>query len=273
MTSPRHLPTALLTLILACSPTAPGGTETTHATASDTTTEADATSTSGDSATVTSSPGTTEAWTSEVMTSTSSPSTGDETTTGSTGDTSTGDATTGEPACGPGSPLMPCKDDLTCNEGAFCVNAREGNFCSVPCGECDDAWPCAQNDHDLQCLDDGACSQHCNSDDDCMNGTICDDRTGACVWPLPCAPTWPLCDEGFECTEDGCTIPEPTCEVPGEYFGPCINGECNDSGSCTAGPNGLFCAPSCDVCAAGAHDCNGDLVEYTCNEAKMCIPK
>ena len=181
----------------------------------------------------------------------------------------------------PDTPCIPDCDGVGCDDGCggFCGGCDDGNPCTGPdlCedGECVGALKPLEEItiEDCLCATDDDCQAL--DDDDVCNGTLfcasVGDMNGLCaVDPQSVISD---CDDGNECTEDGCD-PVAGClssDVPGGTpcgappgWGTCQGGSCVCTPSCldkACGDDG--CGDSCGTCDPG-YDCEDALCVADC---------
>ena len=167
----------------------------------------------------------------------------------------------------------PCDDGLACTQGDKCQADAE---CTGEAVDCDDGNPCTY-DH---CSNEGAgCvfelldEVPCSDSDECTVGDVCVD--GQCLG----APK--DCDDGNDCTVDGCEQPAGVCLNEVETGAgcsdgnPCTKGDvCLEDGACQPGPAALVCDDSnpctTDTCAPeqGCVFANDDGL--ACDDGDLC---
>jgi hypothetical protein len=182
----------------------------------------------------------------------------------------------GYPSCACAGPPCDCDDtDVTVNPGMTeqCRDLRDN--------DCDRLIDCDDED---DCRDDPRCRDvPCETHGDCDDGSLCNGAE-RCV-DGRCGPGAPLdCDDGVDCTIDGCleelggciSDPEDGLCAPGERCDPvfgCVGGVCISDDECD---NGLFCdgVEACDratgLCGTGRPvECADDVdcTDDRCDEA------
>ncbi|MEY3014862.1 MAG: extracellular matrix protein, partial [Pseudomonadota bacterium] len=183
-----------------------------------------------------------------------------------------------------------CDDSLPCTTDS--CDAKTGNCVFAPNTDaCDDGNPCTQKDvcsagkcagGDPKVCDDGnvctleACDTAtgkcdgkfaadnvlCEDGDACSAGDAC--KQGVCT-----AGPKPYCDDGNNCTDDGCDAATGKCvatpnKAACDDGNPCTAGDICSAGSCTSGKSTCECEQTSD-CASkeDGNLCNGTLV---CNK-------
>ncbi len=159
------------------------------------------------------------------------------------------------------------EDNRVCVEGTCCVPECTGKVCGADncggsCGTCEAGFACngAQCiEGAVFCADDDLCSDdawsdaeqvcvhppHDCDDDDPATVDACNPATGACEY-TPCQP---VCDDAWECGDDGCGGQCGVCEGDGVCL-PETRTCCFASFSGTCGDDG--CGRSLGTCAEGS---------------------
>ncbi|HVT08857.1 MAG TPA: hypothetical protein VHO67_15470, partial [Polyangia bacterium] len=176
-----------------------------------------------------------------------------------------------------------CGHTGACDGVGGCANYARDTQCLMPsctgnrlntAGTCDGLGSCrapnVQNCHPFRCAG-GACTKSCETDTDCDDGAICQNKTCGPKPPgFPCGGA-SECASGFcvdgVCCETACTGTCHSCALPGSP-GRCQTvaadnvdprGQCKDQGAATCGTNG-----KCD----GTGSCERYAVGTTCDSEK-----
>ncbi|MFL5304164.1 MAG: hypothetical protein ACJ8F1_03075 [Polyangia bacterium] len=195
-----------------------------------------------------------------------------------------------------------CGHTGTCDGVGGCANYTRDTQCLMPsctgnrlntAGTCDGLGTCrapnVQNCHPFRC-GDGACTKSCESDQDCDDGAICQNKTCGPKPPgFPCTGA-AECASGFcvdqVCCESACTGTCHSCALPGSP-GRCLTvaadnvdprGECKDNGAAACGTNGKCDGTgSCARYAVGtpceSEKCTSGVYTppSTCNATGQCV--
>ncbi len=181
-------------------------------------------------------------------------------------------------ACGANDVCAHQPDDLLCDDGLFC-NGSE--LCDAQAGCV--PGPAVATDDGVACTED-LCNEaeddilHVAHDGWCPGGTLCApmicDVAQGCI-----AGVGPDCDDGIECTTDGCDPATGCLSVPDDALCPAANecspGICNPATGCEAEPDAALCddgnpctKESCDLQAGCAHGYQpGAFGEVVCCQA------
>jgi hypothetical protein len=178
-----------------------------------------------------------------------------------------------------------CRRDSVCHRGTVTCTPR------TPPATTDTTCDHADDDCDGRTDEDADC--RCYTDAECDDGDVCN-GVETCTPGVACNPGTPMnCDDGLDCTEDGCNSLDGTCfHLPvhercsdgdvcngAETCQPgvgCTDGtpvDCDDDVDCTTDR----CDPATGVCSHLPQDsacndgtfCNGDEI---CDETRGCLP-
>jgi len=155
--------------------------------------------------------------------------------------------------------VCPCDEDKDCDGCSHC----DGNICV---SECEDGQWCSDADICIGCDEYHPCSngeQCVNGDCQCPPSKPYKDSNGVCV---PCTDT--SCDDGYQCTKDGCVPIECEEGVWNIEKKKCV--KCNYTSDC--GPNEECIDNGCDCIEGYKRNVNGDCVPDDCSDDSDCGP-